>query len=148
QFQYKNLQLNFGASLVGISRVIDNGEFQSNDDYLYNFNWNASAAYTIKKWNTTASMYYKFTGKSQQYVAGSQGFVLSDIDSYSWMDASLQKAFNNNKWEVTIGARNLFNITNIEQTNLNQGGGHAVASQILLGYGTSYFARLTYNLNF
>ena len=148
QFQYNNLQLNFGASLVGISRVIDNGEFQSNDDYLYNFNWNASAAYTIKKWNTTAAMYYKFTGKSQQYVAGSQGFVLSDIDSYSWMDASLQKAFNNNKWEVTIGARNLFNITNIEQTNLNQGGGHAVASQILLGYGTSYFTRLTYNLNF
>lgn len=148
QFQYKNLQLNFGASLVGISRLIDNGAYQSNDDYLYNYNINASAAYTIKKWGTTAAMYYKYTGKSQQYIAGQEGFVLSDIAPCSWLDVSLQKSFANQKFDLAIGARNLFNITNIEQTNLNQGTGHAVSSQILLGYGTSFFAKLTYNINY
>lgn len=148
QLEYNQWRFNLGASLVGISRLIDDGEFRSNDKYLYSFNLNSSVSYSIKKWNTLASLYYKFTGKTQQFVAGQQGYTLSDIESYNWLDASVQKNFLDNKFELTIGARNLFNITNINQTNLNQGGGHSVSSQILLAYGTSFFTKLTYNLNF
>jgi outer membrane receptor for ferrienterochelin and colicins len=50
--------------------------------------------------------------------------------------------------EITLGARNLLNITDINQTRMNEGAGHAVSSQILLAYGTSYFLKLTYNLEF
>lgn len=148
QLEYKQWRFNLGASLVGISRLINDGEFTSDDKYLYSFNLNSSISYNIEKWNTIASLYYKFTGKTQQFVAGQQGYTLSDIESYNWLDASIQKNFLNNKLELTIGARNLFNITDINQTNLNQGGGHSVSSQILLAYGTSYFTKLTYNLNF
>lgn len=148
QLEYNQWRLNMGASLVGISRLIDNGEFRSDDKYLYAFNLNSSVSYTIKKWNAIASLYYKFTGRTQQFIAGQQGYILSDIDSYNWLDASFQKSFLNNKLELTIGARNLFNITDINQTNINQDGGHSVSSQILLAYGTSYFTKLTYNLNF
>lgn len=148
QLEYNQWRFNLGASLVGISRLINDGEFTSDDKYLYSFNLNSSISYNIEKWNTIASLYYKFTGKTQQFVAGQQGYTLSDIESYNWLDASIQKNFLNNKLELTIGARNLFNITDINQTNLNQGGGHSVSSQILLAYGTSYFTKLTYNLNF
>lgn len=148
QLEYNQWRFNLGASLVGISRFIDNGEFQSDDKYLYSFNLNSSVSYNIQKWNTIASIYYKFTGKTQQFVEDQQGYALSDIESYNWLDASIQKNFFKDKLELTMGARNLFNITDINQTNLNQGGGHSVSSQILLAYGTSYFTKLTYNLNF
>lgn len=148
QLEYNQWRFSLGAAMIGVSQLIDNGEHQSNDDYLYSFNLNSSANYTIKKWNAVASLYYKFTGATQQYVAGQEGYVLSEIDSYNWMDASFQKSFFDKKLETTVGVRNLFNIKDLNQTNLNQGGGHSVSSQILLAYGTSYFIKLTYNLNF
>ncbi len=109
---------------------------------------NANISYTIPKWKTTFSTYYKFTGKTQQYISSTDGYVLSEIEPYSWLDASVRKTFWGNKIELTLGARNLFNIDNINQTNVNQSGGHSVSSQVLLAYGRSYFLKAVYNLNF
>lgn len=148
QFRMDNWNFSLGFSLTGISRLIENNEFSSDDKYLYNFNMNTNVSYTIPKWNTTISAYYKYTGKTQLFVAGMDEYTLSDIEPYSWLDASVRKTFWDNKLEATIGARNLFDITDITQTGLNQGAGHSVASQILLAYGRSYFLKLTYNLNF
>ncbi|WP_431242983.1 hypothetical protein ACQ9BO_25495 [Flavobacterium sp. P21] len=78
-------------------------------------------------------------------------FYLNKINPYSWMDASVRKNFFSNKFEVTVGARNLFNVTNVQIT---QGGGSTGGthgggvSDMMLGYGRSYFLKLTYNLNF
>lgn len=120
----------------------------SDDEFLYNFNLNSSISYTVPKWKTTFSTYYKFTGKTQQYLSTTDGYVLSEIEPYSWLDASTRKLFYNDRIELTIGARNLLDINNVNQSNLNQGAGHAVSSQVLLAYGRSYFLKLTYNLNF
>src|SRR5690554_1108158 len=148
QFRMDNWDFSLGASLTGISRLMDNQEFSSDDRYLYNFNMNVNASYTIPKWNTTLAAYYKYTGKTQLFVEGTNQYTLSDIEPYSWLDASVRKTFWNDKLEATIGARNLFDITNINQTGFNQGIGHSASSQILLAYGRSYFLKLTYNLNF
>ncbi|MGE4347055.1 MAG: TonB-dependent receptor plug domain-containing protein [Flavobacteriaceae bacterium] len=148
QFRMDNWNFSLGASLTGISRLMDNQEFSSDDRYLYNFNMNVNASYTIPKWNTTLAAYYKYTGKTQLFVEGTNQYTLSDIEPYSWLDASVRKTFWNDKLEATIGARNLFDITNINQTGFNQGIGHSASSQILLAYGRSYFLKLTYNLNF
>ncbi|MNY69389.1 hypothetical protein D3C86_2073230 [compost metagenome] len=67
------------------------------------------------------------------------------------MDASVRKLFFKNQFEVTVGARNLFDITNVQtvQSGGATGGAHASGSpDLLLGYGRSYFLKLTYNLNF
>lgn len=148
QLKTGNWNFNFGMSLTGISRSMDNLEFSSDDRYLYNFNINSSVSYLVPKWKTTFSAYYKYTGKSQQYVAGTDEYVLSEIEPYGWLDASVRKYFLKDKIELTLGARNLFDITNVNQSNLNQGAGHAASSQMLLAYGRSYFVKLTYNLNF
>lgn len=148
QLQTNNWKFMFGTSLTGISREINDLEFQSDDKFLFNFNLNANISYTFPKWNTTFSTYYKFTGKTQQYISSTDGYVLSEIEPYSWLDASVRKTFWGNKIELTLGARNLFNIDNINQTNVNQSGGHSVSSQVLLAYGRSYFLKAVYNLNF
>lgn len=157
QFSYKNWNIKLGVALVGISQKIDLAALNviSDDKYLYSLNINSSISYNIPKWNTLLALYYKYNGKQQQFVGGtdengSAKFYLNEIDPYSWMDASVRKTFFKNKFEATIGARNLFDITSVQQI---QGGGTGGAHStgmpdLLLGYGRSYYFKLTYNLNF
>ncbi|VXB24254.1 TonB-dependent receptor [Flavobacterium sp. 9AF] len=147
-YQSKKWNFSLGGSLTGISRQIDNLEFSSDDTFLYNFNLNSNVSYTFLKYKTILSAYYKFTGKTQQYIAATDGYLLSEIEPYSWLDLSVRKLFYNDIFELTLGARNLLDVNNVNQSNLNQSGGHEVSSQILLAYGRSYFLKLTCNLNF
>lgn len=156
QLNYKSFDMKVGFALVGVSQVIDLAAMnaRSNDDYYYNFNFNTSIGYRIPKWNTQLALYYKYNGRFQQLVYttdinGSPDFVLSEIEDYGMMDASIRQPFFGNRLDVTIGARNLLDVTNVR---FNQPGGNGVhtttSANLLTGYGRSYFLKLTYNLNF
>lgn len=157
QFTQGNWNVNFGIALVGISQKLDLAALNitSDDKYLYSLRLNSSVSYNIPKWNTLFALYYKYNGKQQQFVAGSDEngdakFFLREVEPYSWMDASVRKAFFKNKFEVTLGARNLFDIQSVQMIqNGGTGGVHSSGgTDLLLGYGRSYFLKLTYNLNF
>lgn len=151
QLAYKNLQAKLGVSVLGISRAINTGLVTSDDKYLVNYQFNANIGYTIPKWNTLLSLYYKHNGKQQQYVQDNSltdpQFVLSEIESFGLMDASVRQSFFKNQLDVTLGARNLLDVVNI-QSSVASGGTHTAGNtNILMGYGRSYFLKLTYNLN-
>ena len=148
QIKWRQLDLNIGASFVWFSQNIDNLTFTSPTDYLFNASFNASACYNIPKTETIVSMYYKYIGKSVQWVAGNNEYVQSTIDPYSWLDASIQHKFFNKRLHATFGARNILNISDVNQSRINEGGGHSVSSQLMLAYGRSYFLKLVYHLNF
>jgi outer membrane receptor for ferrienterochelin and colicins len=157
QYTYKNWNAKVGAAVVGISQKLDLAALNitSDDKYLYSLQLNSSISYNIPKWNTLFALYYKYNGKQQQFAAGTDEnnnakFHLNEIAPYSWVDASVRKSFFKNKFEVTAGARNLLDIQSVQQTqNSGTGGVHSSGSQdLLLGYGRSYYLKLTYNLNF
>jgi outer membrane receptor for ferrienterochelin and colicins len=157
QYKYKNWDAKIGIAVVGISQKLDLAalEISSDDKFLYSLQLNSSVSYAIPKWNTLFALYYKYNGKQQQFVAGTDEngnakFYLNAINPYSWMDASARKLFFKNKFEVTVGARNLFDIQSVQQIqNGGTGGVHSSgSSDLLLGYGRSYYLKLTYNLNF
>lgn len=152
QFGYKNITFNAGISFVGISQVIDNGEAISQDKFLYTLQLNSSVTYNVPKWNTGFSLSYKYNGKQQDYVGtfdenGAPTYKLSTIEAFGWMDASVRKSFFKNQFEITFGARNLLDITNLRQTTPNAGAAHPTSGNAMLGYGRSYFLKLMYNLN-
>lgn len=151
QFEYKKWAANAGVSLVGISQVIDNGEAVSDDKLLYSLQLNANLSYHLSKYNTQFSVYYKFNGKQQQFVSAVENnenvFKLSEIESYHFLDASIKKSLFKNQFDITLGARNILDVTRIQQ-GLSSGNVHDSSTNILLGYGRSYFIKLTYNLNF
>ncbi|WP_166921759.1 TonB-dependent receptor plug domain-containing protein [Flavobacterium poyangense] len=147
QFRKGDLTFNFGAAIVGISQKIENQVFSSDDKYLYSFNINSSASYTIPKWGTVFSAYYKYNGKTQRFIETTSQYVISDVSPSNWLDATVRKTFFKNQFEVTAGVRNICNVTNVRQTNTNQTAGHGGASEVMLAYGRSYFLKLTYNLN-
>lgn len=153
QLHYESLTLSAGYSLVGVAQEINNGEAVSNDNFLFTSQFNASASYNFVKYNSVLSVYYKYNGSRQNYVAAFDDernpvFKLAEVGAFSWLDASLSKSFLNNKLEVTLGGRNLLNITDVRQTQPGAGGAHATTGNLLLGYGRSGFLKLVYNLNF
>lgn len=157
QYSYQNWNVKIGVAIVGISQKLDLAALNitSDDKYLYSLQLNSGISYNVPKLNALFALYYKYNGKQQQFVAGTDEnnnakFYLSETEPYSWMDASVRKSFFKNQFEVSVGARNLFDIQSVQLTqNGGTGGVHASASSdILLGYGRSYFLKLTYNLNF
>ncbi|WP_091891878.1 TonB-dependent siderophore receptor [Polaribacter sp. KT25b] len=149
-----NWTFNFGATLQGISRILNN-EVNAENNYLYSFQLNTRASYNIKKWQTTVTLLLKHNGSQQDYIAsetdadGNSIFSKSTTSAYNWLDASIKKSFFKNKIQATLGGRNLFDVTNVNVSNSGAGGTHASNNNsLLLGYGRSYYLKLLYNLNF
>ena len=149
QIQYKNLNVSLGATLVGVSQLIDSGDLRSNDEYLYSLNLNTSVSYKVPKWSTTFAAYYKYNGKAREYQSDGNEYVLTTVQATNWLDASVAKSFLKNKaLDVQLGARNLLDITNVTRTGNTQTGSHAASTNVMLAYGRSYYLKLVYNLNF
>ncbi|MEE1897237.1 TonB-dependent receptor [Flavobacterium rakeshii] len=153
QVGYKNLSAKVGFTIAGISRKIDNGLAVSDDKFLTNYQFNANLAYTVPKWKTTFSAFYKLNGKQQQYIestdasSGDVIYVLQELESFGLLDASVKKTFFDKTFDVTLGARNLLNIVNV-RSNIGASDAHTTGStNNLLGYGRSFFLKLTYNIN-
>ncbi|WP_407556959.1 TonB-dependent receptor plug domain-containing protein [Winogradskyella sp. 4-2091] len=150
----EDFSFNLGATLQGISRI-NNSEENSNDKFLYNLQLNTSASYYVQPLKTAFTLLLKYNGEQEQYYAsgtdtdGNSTFTLAKTEAYSWVDASVKKSFIDHKLDVTIGARNLFDVTNVNVSNSSTGGTHNASNNaLLLGYGRSFYLKLLYNLNF
>ncbi|MGY0391073.1 TonB-dependent receptor plug domain-containing protein [Bizionia sp. KMM 8389] len=146
---------NLGATLQGVSRVLDN-EINADDDFLFSYQINSSATYYAKKWDTYISMLYKYNGSEKNYIAsgetdseGNNLFTQQKLDAYSWLDASIKKSFFKKSFEVTLGARNLLDVTSVDIRNSSSSEGtHSTGtSNLTLGYGRSFYLKLVYKLN-
>lgn len=153
--RYKNIDFTIGASVFGISRKLNdniNGihVVVPNDKYLYNFQLNSNLNYTIEKWKTTFSVYYKYTGKESGYIynANSDSYYLGKQEDFNMLDASVRKYLFNKKIEVTAGARNILDIKNVTTSAAQAGAHQGPISSINLFYGLSYFLKLKFNLDF
>src|SRR5690606_27237866 len=121
-----NWTLNLGATLQGISRIANN-EVNANNDFLYAFQVNTSGTYNIRKWNSAFTVLLKYNGRQKNYVAsgsdedGNTLFSKSTTNAFSWMDASFRKSFFNNRIQLTLGGRNLLDVTNVNVSNATTG---------------------------
>ncbi|WP_294820340.1 TonB-dependent receptor [uncultured Flavobacterium sp.] len=152
QLNYNNWQVKAGVAFRSTSKKIDTGTAVSDDKFLNTLQFNTSIGYTIPKWDTVLSLFYKLNGKQQQFVQvtenGNQRFILQEIESFGLLDASVKKGFFGNRLDATLGGRNLLNVVNI-RSNVAESGAHDAGSTSLpMAYGRSFFLKLTYNLNF
>ncbi|KGO92762.1 TonB-dependent receptor plug domain-containing protein [Flavobacterium subsaxonicum] len=154
EFAYKSFTLKAGAAIIGTSQKLTTGSVQSDDAYLWGLQLNGSLNYNLPKWDTDFSVYYKLNGRQQQLVQttdadGNEVFGISRIDSFGWLNASIRKSFFKDRLDVTLGSRNLLDVTNV-RSSIAQGGtlGHGGGTTDLpTAYGRSYFLKLAYNIN-
>lgn len=157
---WKDLNVNFGASILGVSKSLLGADYSVetgiNNAYRYTFQGNVSVNYGLPKWGLTASAYYKFTGKTSEYVTDANNITttehiyrLVEKEGFHMLDASIRKGFYKDRFEVTLGARNIFDVNSIKDNSLTgQGHGGEGSGTTPLFYGRSYFLKLNYNLAF
>lgn len=146
---YKNLQANVGFSYTGVYN-----QLQADDASLPGFTWypevNANLLYHFKKAKMDVSLYYKFNGKLPTYETATVNNVsvihLAERSSFHTADLTVNKKINST---ITIagGVKNLFNVTNVNNTSLDVGAAHSTGGPVPLGYGRSYFLGLNFQFS-
>ncbi len=159
QFTYQNIDEveTFGAKIVanytihpdyhfklGFSQLgftnLNADEFEGSYAYLYTPEVIAGFDYwrASKKFNFNVT--YKYTGPVPGYTYGENDEVLqTSVPGYHWLDISATQKFWNNKISVTVGGKNLFDVTNLQST-LNTGGAHSSGNQAIAWGRTAFIS--------
>ncbi|WP_282030826.1 TonB-dependent receptor plug domain-containing protein [Winogradskyella eximia] len=146
-FIYKNWNIGIGGTYLGVKNDIQ-ASGSGNEDYLWSLNLQTSLAYKIPKWRITISAQLKYTGETEGLFSNSDGEPFVGVtESFTWLNASIRTKITSNI-EATLGARNIFDVVNINSST--SAGSHtgSTSTSRLIGNGRSYFLKLTYNLNF
>ena len=152
-FQFKNGEFTLGGSLLGISQQMNTGQITSSDEFLYTYQLNSKLIYRENFLDTQWALYFKYQGKQPQFVEHTDDnrnpvYVISNTDAYGWLDLSVTKKFFKDQLWLTLGARNLLNVKTLNTTVATGNVAHGTASNaISVGYGTSYFLKLEYQIN-
>ena len=83
---------------------------------------------------------YKYTGRAPQLSLPESGVSVATMNAFHWMDVSVTQKFWKNRWSLTVGGRNLFDVRNIQTSG--GGGIHSSGGPVPMGWGRSFFTSL------
>ncbi len=141
---YPKLTLRAGISYVG-RKFPDNTADQADPKFQYSTDFNTMATYNFVKHNASLTANYKYTGRFPLLTPGGT-FENDYIQGYSNLDISIMKSFKQNMFSVTVGGKNLLDVSNVNSSIVNSGahsgGGNGSTS---VAWGRTFFLKLTYN---
>ncbi len=145
------LSFNGGVSVMGISQSLTTGNMNSPENYKFYTEANFSANYTLPKVKTLFALYYKYTGVQKQFTqkalenpGQTPEYVLGEIGAFNMMNFTVSQPFFNNHLEVSLGVKNIFDVSDVRNTVISGGAHNSGKGSQNLFYGRSYFARLNY----
>jgi outer membrane receptor for ferrienterochelin and colicins len=147
----KNLDAAVGFSYIGYYRKLyDDKDYIKEDskDFLWSPEVNTSISYSVPKLKTKLSLFYKYTGKKPQYVTGKNTanqsvLYIAETEAYNLADFTVYTGIN--KYiTVTAGVKNIFDVSNINNTAASSGSIHNSTGSVAISYGCSYFIGLNF----
>lgn len=148
KFQVNALEGSVGVAYTGRYNQL----FESapgTEEFVWSPEITSNASYNFRKIGLLISLYHKYTGSTPIYeivsINGEEVTNLAKIGAYQWADLTVKKNFGT-QFSVTAGARNLFDITNVQNSSLATGGVHSGGNARPVGNGRSYFLSLNYSL--
>jgi outer membrane receptor for ferrienterochelin and colicins len=136
-----DLKINLGVSYLG--RYIEYSENFNSDKFMYTPAINTTINYQIKPLKTNLNIFYKYSGERAGHyienVGGTDVLKETTRESFNNLDVNLSRSFNN-KFKIHIGAKNIFDVTDIETVN-QIGVAHERNSQL---WGRTYFLKVDY----
>jgi len=147
-FNYQRKDARASAAVGWIGQASDVIAPELRDEFLFYPEVQGSFMYTVKNWNTSIGLFYKYQGKLPQFLVDENGNVTEGVtEDFHTMDFSISKKFLKESFNLTIGIKNVFDVTNVGTTAGAGGGAHAASSDaIAVGAGRSYFASLQYRI--
>lgn len=145
-FIRKGLSIDAGVSVKGRKTQIYENEAPRATSFYPEVKVNPT--YTFEKINTSIAVFYKFTGKLPNFILQNDGSVIeSKRDSYHMLDLTATTHFWKRKIGVSLGVKNILDITTINGMTGSDGAHSAGSSSVQIGMGRTYFCSLTINLN-
>jgi len=141
---YPLLTLKGGISHVG-RKFPDNTSEGTENKFNYSTDLNAMATYNLVKYNVSLTANFKYTGRFP-LLTPDGNFDNQYIEGYSNLDISAMKSFLENRFSVTVGGKNLFDVHDVGSGVVNSGA-HSSGSDgsSRVAWGRTAFVKLTYN---
>jgi outer membrane receptor for ferrienterochelin and colicins len=139
----KDLRYTLGASYIGVY----NNAFDvlNNNKFLYSPELRAQLSYLLKikdKDPVSVSLFYKYNGVMNGFAFNeTRDIVPTKIAAFNILDVTANKTFWDKKLSLTLGLKNLLNITNVlatGNTSVHSGG----SSSMPISVGRSLFVQL------
>ena len=142
KFSNQNFNFSIGNNYTGrynnLSSTFDNQK--------YNFSHSLSSSFTyfLNNQKLSLSAFYKFTGKTPIFYRENNQIFESSIDSYHLLDFIIKKSLINDKLNLKVGVKNLFDIQNISSFSDNSIHSSSNSTQSV-SYGRTIFTSLNFD---
>ena len=138
-YKINDLKINLGISYLG--RYIEYSDTFNSGAFMFTPAVSTAISYTVEPLDVNLNLFYKYSGKRKGHfieeVAGVDVLQETTRGDFSNLDLSMSRAFLNKKIILSIGAKNLFDVTDIETVN-QIGVAHERDTQL---WGRSLFVR-------
>ncbi|MCG8310769.1 MAG: TonB-dependent receptor [Cytophagales bacterium] len=123
---------------------------EADDKFYYSYEANLNAGYFLKKIDTRINLFYKYNGQITEFAREEDGSIgVLTLDDYHTLDISLSKSFLNGGLFTSIGAKNIFDVTDI---SLVGEGGKGLVLQTgredfyPISWGRTFFIKINYTI--
>jgi len=144
---YPSLKIQAGLSETGVNIIT--GEKSVTGGFVFSTDITASASWRFQKPELTLALQYKYTGKKP--ISSLQDSTeVEYIGAYNNLDFTATKGFWKNRIRLSGGVKNIFNVMVVDATGVSggvHGGGGVTGGSMPVGYGRSWFLRLSINFN-
>jgi outer membrane receptor for ferrienterochelin and colicins len=148
-YRHKGI-FDFGAGLAYIGTYNQYNETASElEQFHYYPEIVLTAKYQNRRSGINLNVIYKYTGEvTRNRISTSDEIVPYTEESYNMLDVSLSRSFFDNKLNLAIGGKNLFDVTDIKTSGGAGGGVHGGGgSSMPVAWGRSFFASLRFNIS-
>lgn len=139
----KRLSVSVGASYIGRRNRLENVD--ASTKFYFSPEVSAEVSYRIPKAEVTVSVFNKYNGEVQSvFIDGNGNLNNQYLQAYNTLDVSLNRSFWENRINLTFGAKNLLNVTNINATAT---GVHSSGNSAPIAWGRTFFASLNFTFS-
>jgi len=155
-FRTRGLNLNFGYSYKGNFQLQTGGGLlqrsgsNSLNTYFTSYEANASVGYTVNSIYTRFNFFYKYNGPLAQFSLVNGVLADKTLQEYGLMDISATRSFQQNRYALTLGVKNLLNVTDVNQIGDGKDGlvlRSNFKTALPIAWGRAFFIRTTFSLS-
>ena len=146
---YPWLKLALGYGVTG--RKLENSTLAEDKGFFYSSDFTAQSNISFVRSGLEFSVYYKFNGAYPELLLdASDQLSISTVEAYNTLDANVSRWFYKRRLNIQVGAKNLFDNTDVNVSGSAGGGsGHSgggSSSAMPVAWGRTFFVKLQFNI--